>query len=179
MVTMLPGEAACLWELGDDDGVRWGRREKLRVRPEDEGPWGGGDGKKRKKKVRISTRQVVCVCSHVLRQHSVHIKFTRWGTKSFKIKTSIQIESVNLFSPFNHITDHKWRQEALKSPADKNYKEEHLNSPISLKKSNLYWENIYYWKKLKKVVNMYQYFQPEVKLCSEGKKKCETLKAAS
>ena len=42
MVTMLLGEAVwpgCLWELGDEDGVRWGRREKLRVRPEDEEPW--------------------------------------------------------------------------------------------------------------------------------------------
>lgn len=47
MVTMLPGAAvwpACLWELGDEDGVRWGRREKLRARPEDEEPWRRGDG---------------------------------------------------------------------------------------------------------------------------------------
>lgn len=42
MVTMLPGEAAwlrCLWEAGEEEGVRWGRREKLRVRPEEVEPW--------------------------------------------------------------------------------------------------------------------------------------------
>lgn len=50
---MLPGEAVwlrCLWGPGDEDGVRWGRREKLRVRPEDDEPWGGrggeGEGKR-------------------------------------------------------------------------------------------------------------------------------------
>lgn len=50
MVTMLPGEAAwlrCLWGAGEEEGVRWGRREKLRVRPEEDEPWkkgGGGRG---------------------------------------------------------------------------------------------------------------------------------------
>lgn len=47
MVTMLPGEAAwlrCLWGAGEEEGVRWGRREKLRVRPEDDEPWRGEGG---------------------------------------------------------------------------------------------------------------------------------------
>lgn len=49
---MLPGEAVwlrCLWGPGDEEGVRWGRREKLRVRPEDDEPWGGRGERVREK----------------------------------------------------------------------------------------------------------------------------------
>lgn len=67
MVTMLLGEAVwlrCLWEPGDEDGLRWGRREKLRVRPEDEEPWDwegrGREGGKRRGIERKSHRKVKC-----------------------------------------------------------------------------------------------------------------------
>ena len=69
METMLVGGATwapkCLWELGeeddDDDGCgRWGRREKLRVRPQEEGPC-------ERERERARTREMVEVNGSVIK----------------------------------------------------------------------------------------------------------------